>query len=111
MRSSLRKIENLVVGDDGNIALVLLLRNYENGKQVYSIRIRIQKKELAQNQEVIQISLGTNDYEKAKQEAYLQYSEIKQRKKTYYKHKKCSSITDIRFFYWRLPIYGLKGAK
>ena len=81
MRSSLRKIENLVVGDDGNIALVLLLRTYENGKQVYSIRIRIQKKELAQNQEVIQKSLVTNDYEKAKQEAYLHYSEITQRQK------------------------------
>ena len=81
MRSSLRKIENLVVGDDGNIALVLLLRTYENGKQVYSIRIRIQKKELAQNQEVIQKSLGTNEYEKAKQEAYLHYSEITQRQK------------------------------
>jgi integrase len=79
MRSSLRKVETLVMGDDGNIALVLLLRTYENGKQVYGCRIRIQKKELAQNQEIIQQSLETGDYEKAKQEAYLLYSKVRER--------------------------------
>ena len=73
MRSSLRKVENLVIGDDGKTALVLLLRTYANSRQVYTCRIQIPKSPISKNRIIIQVSLGTNEYEKAKNDAYKIY--------------------------------------
>ena len=79
LRFSTKMVEELVRDEDDNVALALFLRSFENGKKVFYTRMKVAKTELAQNQKYIRESLKTDDYAKAKQAAYLRYSEITQR--------------------------------
>jgi integrase len=76
MHSWFRHVQTLITGDDGKVALELYLRTYESGKEVYGIRVRMQKRELAQGQVYVKQSLKTNDYEKAVQLAHQRYADL-----------------------------------
>jgi len=76
VRYSEEKVENLFSDDDGNIVLELLVRRFQNGRNIYYARSRIQKTELANNQRRVITSLRTDDYNQAKQAALRRYAEI-----------------------------------
>ncbi|MEC7655136.1 MAG: hypothetical protein VX416_02180, partial [Pseudomonadota bacterium] len=60
MRYKQQKIETLQSDDDGNITLELLLRTFQNGRQVYYHQSRIHKPELANQQRRLVGSLKTD---------------------------------------------------
>jgi len=79
MRYTEAKIETLLNDDDDNIILELFLRTFQNEKQVYYHRSRIQHPELANQQRRVVGSLRTDNYDKAKQLAYKRHAEIELR--------------------------------
>jgi integrase len=72
-----RVCENLLTDENGRVLVSLVERSFNNGKTVYYGRFTVQKRHLANNQRFIMRSLRTNDFEIAKQRAFLKWSEIK----------------------------------
>ena len=79
MTNTLEKVETLSRDGQGNISLELLVRTYVSGSKVFYARSRIYKPELANQQKRLTKSLQTDEYEKAKELAWVFHSELKHR--------------------------------